>query len=444
MTVAYKIAKSRLLNTIHDTAERFGASGIWGKNQSETGVCRLALTDLDKGVRDWFVQETKAIGCEVKIDQLGNIFAVYPGQNTGAPTAIGSHLDTQPTGGRYDGIYGVLCGLELLRTLKDNNIVPQYPIAVVDWTNEEGARFPKSVMSLSVWAGLADLQETYALESIIDTDNVVSGEKNIIVEPSNGRSVRDELRRIGYLGEIDCSHIANPLAAHFEIHIEQGPVLEDENKKIGIVLGGQAYSWVQVRVRGKAQHTGTTPLQHRSDALLVASQMMVRGNEIAAKHNGLFSVGRLSLEPDVVNVIPEEVVFTLDTRHVSDAKLKEIVTEVHQQFAKIAADAPGRRCLVEFEHIHTADAVKFAPECIECVLQSAVELFGAENVREIVSGAGHDSCAVNGVVPTAMIFIPSREGVSHNPAEYSLPEQVEDGFRVLMEAVLKWDSRRTK
>lgn len=406
-----------------------GCKGVWGPKSSETGVCRLALSDLDKGVRDWFVEETEKLGCKTTVDQLGNIFAVFPGQKEGLPTAIGSHLDTQPTGGRYDGILGVLSGLELLRTLKDNNIVPNYPIAVIDWTNEEGARFPKSVMSLGVWAGLASLEDTYKLESVTDDVPV---------------SVKHELERIGYLGKVEANYKKNPIAAHFEIHIEQGPVLEMEDKKIGVVVGGQAYEWYKVKVTGKAQHTGTTPLAARSDALLAASKMMVKGNEIASKHKGLFSVGILNIEPAVVNVIPEDVSFTVDIRHVEDKDLLNIANELKLEFAKIASGEPGKKVTVEFEHIQTSDAVKFAEECITCVRESAVELFGESQVRDIVSGAGHDSCATSTVVPTSMIFIPSKDGVSHNPEEYSTPEQVEEGLQVLIAAVLKYDSRRTK
>ncbi|CAH2350054.1 hypothetical protein CLIB1423_01S01376 [[Candida] railenensis] len=430
MTASYKIASNRLLNTIHETASKFGAKGIWGPRSTETGVCRLALGDFDKGVRDWFVEETTQLGCKIKVDKIGNIFAIYPGKNDGAPTGIGSHLDTQPTGGRYDGIYGVLSGLEVLRTLKENGIVPNYPIAVVDWTNEEGARFSKSCMASTVWNGSASLEKTYAMKSITDDVPV---------------TVEEELRRIGYLGDVEASYKVNPLACHFEIHIEQGPVLENENKKIGIVVGGQAYQWYKVTVHGKAQHTGTTPLMARSDALLTASKMMVKGNEIAKKYGGLFSVGTLNLEPAVANVIPELVTFTLDARHVQDEELAKILSDCKSEFQKIVEqEDSGKYASVEFEHIQTSNAVKFDDECISCVRDAAIELFGKDQVREIVSGAGHDSCSTSQVIPTSMIFIPSREGVSHNPEEYSTPEQVAEGFEVLLGAVLKYDAKRTK
>lgn len=420
-----KIEANRLINTIHDTAQ-WGAKYSWGPESTQTGVCRLTLTDLDKEVRTWFVDEVRSLGCTVKIDKLGNIFAIYPGKNEGAPTAIGSHLDTQPTGGRYDGILGVLSGLELLRTMKDNNFTPNYPIAVIDWTNEEGARFPVSLMSSLVWSGVRDLEETYKLESITDEKPV---------------TVKAELERIGFLGDVEVSYIENPIKCHFEIHIEQGPVLEQEKKKIGVVVGAQAYNWEKVIVKGKATHTGTTPLFARSDALLAASQMISKGNEIAKKHDGLLSVGILNLLPSVVNVIPDNVEFVVDSRHVKTESMYKIIEEYKKEFVKIADEA-GKKISVEFEPIMTSEAVNFDESCISCVKSSAIELFGEENILEIVSGAGHDSCATSARVPTSMIFIPSKDGVSHNPEEYSSPEEVADGFKTLLNAVLQYDSLR--
>ncbi|KAK6463296.1 beta alanine synthase [Scheffersomyces coipomensis] len=417
----------RLLATIHETAQLFGPKGVWGPESTQTGVCRLSLSDLDKGVRDWFIKETENLGCEVKVDEIGNIFAIYPGKNPDAkPTAIGSHLDTQPTGGRYDGVLGVLSGLEVLRTIKENGFVPNYPIALINWTNEEGARFPMSIMASSVWAENIPLQQAYKLESVTDTDPV---------------SVEHELKRIGYLGPVKASYKTNPIAAHFEIHIEQGPVLEDEERKIGIVTGVQAYSWYKVRVFGKASHTGTTPLLARSDALLAASKLIVKGNELAKKHNCLFTVGVLNLNPAVVNVIPEFVEFIIDVRNPTDEGLTKILADIKETFPIIAKES-GKKLAVEFELIYTSDAVKFHPDCISSVRDSAISIVGESKVREMQSGAGHDSCATNSRVPTSMIFIPSKDGVSHSPEEYSSPEDVHIGFEVLLNAVLQYDSFR--
>ncbi len=197
-----KINQDRLVETIHETSGAFGAKGRWGTESTETGVCRLALSDDDKLVRDWFIKQVTDLGCEVKIDEIGNIFAIYPGKdNSVPPTAIGSHLDTQPTGGRYDGILGVLGGLEVLRTIHDNKLIPNYPIAVINWTNEEGARFPLTIMSSGVWAGQTKLEDAYNCKSITDGDKVIT--------------VKDELERIGYLGSVPASHKLNPIAAHF-------------------------------------------------------------------------------------------------------------------------------------------------------------------------------------------------------------------------------------
>jgi hydantoinase/carbamoylase family amidase len=414
-----------LISTIHETAE-FGAKFPWGTDPTETGVCRLALSDEDKKVKDWFIKETEKLGCKITVDAMGNIFALFPGQNDGKPTAMGSHLDTQPTGGRYDGIYGVLTGLEVLRTLKENNYVPKYPIVLINWMNEEGARFPMALMASSVWAGMYTKEEIYKMESITDEKPVTVGE---------------ELKRIGYMGKVDCSHLAMPIAAHFEIHIEQGPVLERENKKIGIVTGVQGYSWWKVHVKGKAQHTGTTPMDMRSDTLLAVARMIVKANEIALKNGGYASTGTLDLTPGVMNVIPGEVSFGYDLRHVDDDKMASQIKESKESFEKIAKSS-GDKISVEFEHIHTQPATKFNETCIQCVRESAVEQFGEEQTREIVSGAGHDSCATALHVPTSMIFIPSRDGVSHNPEEYSTPEQVHDGFLTMLRAVLKYDALR--
>lgn len=424
------IESGRLLNTIHQTAN-FGAKGIWGPEPTETGVCRLSLSELDKRVREWFISEAKSLGCEIKVDKVGNIFAIYSGKNKGAPCAIGSHLDTQPTGGRYDGILGVLAGLEVLRTMKDNNYVPNYPIAVVSWTNEEGARFPMSMMASSLWAEKVSEEFIMNLKSITDQDPV---------------TVEHELKRIGFNGELEASYRKNPLAAHFELHIEQGPVLENEGKKVGIVTGVQAYDWYKVTVKGRASHTGTTPLNARSDAMFAASQMIAKCREIATKHNGLVSVGVLNVEPGVVNVIPNQVSFTYDARHISDEGLSKLNEELINEFKNVADNSNGALSAgsleLELEHMFNSKAVHFHETCISCVRNASVELFGIDKVKEIVSGAGHDSCPVSIRCPTSMIFIPSRDGISHNPEEFSTPEHIDEGFKVLLRAVLNYDKSR--
>ncbi|ANB15933.1 putative beta alanine synthase [Sugiyamaella lignohabitans] len=422
------IKHNRLLNNIHETAQKFGAKGVWGSDVTETGVCRLALSDEDKGVRDWFVGEVTKLGCTVKVDQIGNIFATYPGKTNGPPIAIGSHLDTQPTGGRYDGILGVLSGLEVIQTLKDNEYTPHNPICVISWTNEEGARFPMSMMASSVWAGNVELPKAYSLKSVLEPLDV---------------TVKKELQRIGYLGAVPASYKENPLAAHFELHIEQGPILENLNKKIGVLSGVQALRWIKVTVGGRAQHTGTTPFNLRKDPLLAASKMMVVANEIAQSKGGLASVGILNLEPGSVNVIPEKVTFTLDIRHNLDDKLADIERECKQKFAKIAEEGNGtstkESLTIEFENLYDSPAVHFNENTIASVRQAAVETVGESNLMDIVSGAGHDSCNTSRVVPTSMIFVPSKDGISHNPTEYTKPDEIADGCQVLLGAVLNYD-----
>ncbi|RCK66929.1 N-carbamoyl-L-amino acid hydrolase [Candida viswanathii] len=426
---ALTIQKGRLISTIHETA-KWGAKGVWGPESTQTGVCRLALSDLDKSVRDWFVGELKSLGCEIKIDQMGNIFGIYPGKNKGLPTGIGSHLDTQPSGGRYDGILGVLLGLEVLRTMKDNGYVPNFPVAVINWTNEEGARFPQSMVSSGVWAGVIPLENALGLKSI-DKTPVTMGE---------------ELQRIGYDGDVKASYLENPLAAHFEIHIEQGPILENEQKKIGVVTGVQAFEWNLVTVTGKSSHAGTTPMNTRSDAMLIASRIITMAIETATKLGGLATIGTLELEPRSVNVIPNIVKFSLDVRTVKDEDLSVIMDEIRTKAAEIAGaninSKFAKPLTVQFDNLTTSPAISFNETNIKTVKNAAVELFGEGGIREIVSGAGHDSCYTSVRVPTSMIFIPSKDGVSHTPEEYSSPEEVENGFNVLLNTVLKYDQMR--
>lgn len=423
----FEIDKYHLIETIHETANRFGANNRWGDDENETGVGRLALSDDDKGVRDWFVSEAKELGCEVKVDELGNIFATYKGKNEGAPTAIGSHLDTQPTGGRYDGVYGVLSGLEVLRTLKRNNYVPNFPIAVVSWTNEEGARFPQSCCASATWAGSSTKEKVYDLASVTDKLSVTFGE---------------ELKRIGYLGSVPCDHEQNPLAAHFELHIEQGPILEQTGKKIGCVQGIQGLKWLEIVIKGEARHTGTTPFSARSDALLASSNIILKGNEIAIKHGGLFSVGVLDIKPAVANVIPHEVRLIADWRHPDDHKMSDMNAEFMEAMNSII-NKTGKNLKVNVNEMVTQAAVSFDQTCIDCVKLAAIDSVGLESMKDISSGANHDSGLVSGICPTAMIFIPSRDGISHHPEEFSTVEQVNDGFKVLLGAVLKYDLLRT-
>lgn len=423
------ITSGRLNSTILETGSQFGAAYRWGDLPHEFGMRRLAGTDEDRQMRDWFTKECESLGCKIKVDKIGNMFAVYPGKDKSGkpPTATGSHLDTQPEAGKYDGILGVLAGLEVLRTFKDNNYVPNYDVCVVVWFNEEGARFARSCTGSSVWSHDLDLEEAYNLKSV--------GEEH-------PESVLESLTKIGYVGETPASYKENEIDAHFELHIEQGPILEDENKKIGIVTGVQSYHWARITVKGEGAHAGTTPWRLRKDALLMSSRMIVAAADIAKSHQGLFTCGIIDAKPYSVNIIPGEVSFTLDVRHPDDATEEIILQEIKDAFAKLVLDNSAGALTYDWEVLQISPAVKFNETCIECVSRSAFGQFEKSEVRQIWSGAGHDSCQTAPHVPTSMIFIPSKDGLSHNYYEYSSAEEVENGFKVLLQAIINYDNYR--
>lgn len=392
---ALTVNQDRLWDTIHHTAQ-------WDAGtQPPGGVKRLALTKEDKSVREWFVSTVQQYGAEVKIDQMGNIFAVRPGKSNVPPIGIGSHLDTQPAGGRYDGILGVLAGVEILRILHEGNFETNAPIAVINWTNEEGARFNTGMLSSAVWADNVSLQEAYEHK---DPD---------------GLSFKDELQKIGFLGPVEASWKANPLSAHFEYHIEQGPVLEDEQKSVGVVTGVQGMTWLMVDVTGRSQHCGTTPIDRRSDALLAATQMVNRVNEIAWEHEGVTTVGVFHSDPQSPGTIPGTARFSVDIEHLSNDTMDEMTQVVRKACADIGAK---HGCKVGIEQIWRSAAVSFDPGCIGAVRDAAIKHVGTDGYRELPAGAGHDSVNTSYRCPTSMVFIPSKAGISHHPSEYSTPE----------------------
>ncbi|KAK7952547.1 uncharacterized protein PG986_008275 [Apiospora aurea] len=427
------------METLHETCA-WGTGKRWGEAHTETGMSRLTLSDADKEARDWFVETVEGLGCRVTVDAIGNVFAVRPGRSEGAATFAGSHLDTQPTGGRYDGILGIMAGVEMLRVLHENEIETEFPVGVVNWTNEEGARFPYSMMGSGVWAEALPLERAYSLRSVAG-DNV---------------TLKSELERIGYLGKVPASHRSVPMGAHFELHIEQGPILEAERRKIGVVQGVQAYKWFTIEVEGRDAHTGTTPLANRSDALLLASKLMVHGNRVATKHSALVSTGILTLSPGSTNTMPGSVRFSLDIRAPQNATVEEVEARLRQDFADLASGKDigglhegGTLGKSEFSVSWRTDsettATVFHEDCIRCVREAAADVLGAGSdgmVRDVVSGAGHDSVYASRVCPTTMIFVPCRDGVSHNPAEYTSPEDCAIGAEVLMHSVLKYDALR--
>ncbi|PVH97709.1 putative N-carbamoyl-L-amino acid hydrolase [Periconia macrospinosa] len=396
------------------------AACTWG-NTPDGGMNRLTCNDDDKSVRDWFISETKKYGCFHKIDEMGNIFAIRPGQNNNLPPiAIGSHLDTQPTGGRYDGILGVVCGMELLRVLHTNNITTYAPVAVVDWTNEEGARFPPAMLCSGVYAG--EFSTKYA-QGRQDADGITLGA---------------ELQRIGYMGPTPCSFSENPILAHFEVHIEQGPILDFAEKAVGIVSGVQSIRWSNIEIQGREAHTGSTPMDRRNDALLGAAKMIVETNRIVTEtkvgpRGGRATIAVINSSPQSINTISGKVSLGLDIRAPADSDSELIELQCKKSFEKICEE---HGLTMSFDNFWVSPAVVFDQIMVECVRRSAAELACD---MEIVSGAGHDSVYTSRKVPTAMIFVRCRDGVSHHPSEFSREEDCAAGAEALLGAYLRYD-----
>ena len=374
----------------------------------------MALTDEDKAGRDCFVQWCEEAGCSITVDNMGNIFARRSGSDADIPpVAAGSHLDTQPHGGKFDGVYGVLAGLEVIRTLNDHKVQTKAPIEVVVWTNEEGARFAPAMLASAVFAGVFDVQ--YGL-SRTDVD---------------GRTVGEELARIGYDGAQHCGD--HNLGAFFEAHIEQGPILENEAKTIGVVLGGQGSRWYDVSVFGQDSHAGSTPMPGRKDALVAAADMIKAAQQLALAHppNAVATVGQLHVLPNSRNTIPGEVRFTIDLRHFDDAVLKTLGKEIQRRLSDIANQHGLEMSL---EEIWYQPPVHFDENCVHAV-RSAAEALGLP-ARDIVSGAGHDAFPVSTVAPTGMIFVPCAGGISHNESESATKHDIGAGANVLLHAML--------
>jgi len=378
------------------------------------GSRRLALTDLDREARDLFVGWCRAAGCTVTVDRMGNIFARRPGRDDSLdPVVTGSHLDTQPTGGRFDGVYGVLAGLELVRTLNDLGIETERPIEVVCWTNEEGSRFAPSMVASGVFAGKFALEDALA-----KTDG-------------EGLTIGGELERIGYAGAAPVG--GRKLHAYFEAHIEQGPILEAGGETIGIVTGGQGQRWYELVLTGVESHAGPTPMDRRRDALLGAARIVEQVNRIGLDRAPLAcaTVGMLETYPNSRNVIPGRVFLTVDLRHPDDDVLSAMDSALRDGIAAIAA---GIGLDAALDEVLYSPPVAFDAACVDAVRQSAAAR--GLVAREIVSGAGHDACNIAAVAPTAMIFIPCIGGISHNEIEDAKPEWVTAGAQVLLDAVL--------
>lgn len=378
------------------------------------GVRRLALTDDDRRGRDLFAKWCGEAGMTVSVDEVGNLFARREGvDKSQKPVLIGSHLDTQPEGGRFDGVYGVLAALELVRTLNDHGIVTEKPLEIVSWTNEEGARFTPAMLGSAVFVGATPLQ------TALDTKD------------ADGITLRDALGQSGYAGERRAT--GQPVDAYFEAHIEQGPVLESHGNPIGVVTGGQAIRWLDVAVTGVAAHAGTTPMPYRRDALFASAEMALRLEAIAERFapQGLVTIGQVAIPNSSRNTIAGRVSFTVDLRHPDDAQIDAMERDMRAAFGEIAK---ARGLEVEIDMYWTSPATPFDADCVALVQQAVTDL-GYPHER-IVSGAGHDAIHLARHVPTAMVFIPCVDGLSHNEAEDALPEDVTYGANVLLNAVL--------
>jgi len=378
------------------------------------GVCRLALTDLDRQARDLFVKWCEEAGCTVSVDAIGNIFARRRGRNPDrAPVMTGSHIDTQPTGGKFDGCFGVMAGLEVIRTLNDLGLETDAPVEVVVWTNEEGSRFPPCMMGSGVFAGKLDLAETLAKQ---DEQGLVVGE---------------ELQRIGYAGSR--AVLGHPVGAYFEAHIEQGPILEDQGKTIGVVMGCLGQKWFDLTLTGVEAHAGPTPMHLRKDALVGAAQVVSAVNRIAlqSQPHACGTVGCLNVHPGSRNVIPGEVKMTIDFRHLHADKLQAMVDDLRQTIEQTCTEHG-----LSFELTPTADfpPLDFASECVAAVRQGAAQL-GLSHM-DIVSGAGHDAIFIAELGPAGMIFVPCEGGISHNEIENATPEDLAAGCAVLLRAMV--------
>jgi len=400
------VDSARLWQSLMDLA-RLGAT-------AKGGVCRLALTDLDRQARDLFVQWCEAAGCSVSVDGVGNIFARRPGRNPKLPPVMtGSHIDTQPTGGKFDGCFGVMAGLEVLRTLNDLGIETEAPLEVVVWTNEEGSRFAPCMMGSGVFAGKFTLEETLAKRD------------------AQGVSVGEALDAIGYAGQRPV--LGHPVGAYFEAHIEQGPILEDQAKTIGVVLGALGQKWFDLTLRGVEAHAGPTPMHLRKDALVGAAAVVEAVNRTAHAHqpHACGTVGCLQAYPGSRNVIPGEVRMTLDFRHLEGDQLDAMIAEV-----RAVIEATCAKHGLSHELVPTADfpALYFDRGCVDAVRESAQAL-GLPHM-DIVSGAGHDAIFLAELGPAGMIFVPCENGISHNEIENATPDDLAAGCAVLLRAML--------
>ena len=399
------INSDRLWGDIHETA-KFGGT-------PKGGVRRLTLGQEDRQVRDWFRAACEAAGCEVHVDALGSMFAVRPGKDKAKlPVGIGSHLDTQPTGGKFDGVLGVLAGLEVIRTLNDAGIETDAPICLVNWTNEEGSRFAPAMMASGAYAG------DFTVEDILSRKD------------ADGVTVAAALDEIGYRGSEPVGK--QKLGAFVELHIEQGPILEREEKTIGVVERGQGILWYDGRITGMERHA-STPMEYRQDALAALAEIVLAAERIAKSRapNAVATVGESVIAAPSRNVVPGEIAFTMDVRSPDGAIMTALDAEIRASVVDIASK---RRVEIAFDNVWRKPPTIFDTHVVGAVEQATAAL-GFSN-RRITSGAGHDACNVNAVMPTAMIFVPCKDGLSHNELEDATQTDCAAGANVLLHTAL--------
>jgi N-carbamoyl-L-amino-acid hydrolase len=401
-----KVNGDRLWQSLMEMAE-IGATKRGGCN-------RQALTDLDRTARDLYVSWVQDAGCEVRVDQMGNVFARRPGLNPALPVVMtGSHIDTQPTGGKFDGVYGVLAAVEVIRSLNDQGLDTKASVEAVIWTNEEGARFSPAMVGSGVWCGEFSLDYGYSR-----TDSL-------------GNTLGQELQRIDYQGSVPCK--PHPIKGFIELHIEQGPILEKEELQIGVLTGVQGMNWYDLVITGQPVHAGPTPMEDRRDPFMalhrIVDRMYALSREFAPWARVTF--GDIRALPGSRNTVPEQLVVTLDMRH-PDSEGLASMDRALRDIAREEGDLARVDCRVDDEW--RSPAVKFDPGCVDAVRKAVVDL--EYPYKEMVSGAGHDAVYVSRVAPTSMIFVPCEKGISHNEAENAKPEDIEAGCNVLLNTVV--------
>lgn len=404
-----RINGERLWETLMEMAE---------VGKAKDGSCnRLALSDEDKEGQELFIAWAQAAGCRIARDRIGNLFAERSGSDDSRPQImVGSHLDTVPRGGKFDGPLGVLAGLEIVRTLNEHDVQTVAPLVIVSWANEEGARFPQPATGSGVFSGV------FALEEALDQQAV------------DGPTLGEELTRLGLVGEEEVG--SRSVGAYFEAHIEQGRRLESSGSVIGVVTGGQGVRAIRTTLTGSESHVGTTSMAERRDALLGAARVVEFTNQLArqeGEEGALLTVGYLTVEPNARSMIPSRVVLVVDVRHAELGPLEDLERRVHEGVQTIAAEAGLGAELSTFLRI---DPVRFDESCNHSIRDAATEL--GYPYLELMSGAAHDATYLTRAMPTTLMFIPCRDGATHNASEYATPEHVQAGCDVMMRAALRW------